>query len=317
MNCNKCGKEISEENKFCSNCGNELLKTKDEETKNTSNVTENLKDTTKENIKTKKWYKNKKIILTLVGLILVCIFMYIQSYNKHFTLSKSAYDSKNYSYAADQISKLLPLSPSDAKEFKKIKFMGKCYSDLGYAKANIENGDAETNLRRLLQGYEYNVNNLELAKKYKLTDNRNFTDIQQEYLKYLSTYFNMSSYKVDKLLKSSDKDKEIKAAASDLSASINIKKYNEINPIQFKEVVLTSNSIYSQITGTVTNVSSKKVEFIKVKGLFKDKNGSVIDTDWTYAVGEEGLAPNESKKFTLSVSKDKNIEAGNVELMKY
>ena len=41
----------------------------------------------------------------------------------------------------------------------------------------------------------------------------------------------------------------------------------------------------------------------------------VVDTDWTYAVGAEGLAPGESSTFRMSVDRDYSIRDCSVTLM--
>ena len=62
------------------------------------------------------------------------------------------------------------------------------------------------------------------------------------------------------------------------------------------------------ISGTATNNSSKTVSFIKIKIALKDSSGKVTDTVWTYAVGAEGLAPNESTQWKVYCSEAKDIE---------
>ena len=61
------------------------------------------------------------------------------------------------------------------------------------------------------------------------------------------------------------------------------------------------------MNGTVTNKGIRTYDFVEIKGIFKDSYGNVVDTDWTYAVGSEGLAPGESKTFNMSVPKDYSI----------
>lgn len=77
---------------------------------------------------------------------------------------------------------------------------------------------------------------------------------------------------------------------------------------------LTYNSSYIICTGSVKNTGKKTYKYVEVKGAFKDSGGSVIDTDWTYAVGSEGLAPGESSTFRLSVPKNSNITSCNITL---
>ena len=62
---------------------------------------------------------------------------------------------------------------------------------------------------------------------------------------------------------------------------------------------------YTYVYCTVTNVSSKYVatryRYVKVKALFKNYSGSIVDTDWTYAVDSTWLEPGESKTFYYMV----------------
>lgn len=68
-----------------------------------------------------------------------------------------------------------------------------------------------------------------------------------------------------------------------------------------------SNDKY-KITGTVTNNTSHTAYFIKVKISLIDKNGTVLNTDNTYACGDEGLASGESTTFECYVDKVDNID---------
>lgn len=68
--------------------------------------------------------------------------------------------------------------------------------------------------------------------------------------------------------------------------------------------IKTSGS-YTYVYCTVTNVSSKyvatKYRYVKVKAQFKNYSGSIVDTDWTYAVDSTWLEPGESKTFYYMV----------------
>jgi len=78
--------------------------------------------------------------------------------------------------------------------------------------------------------------------------------------------------------------------------------------LKFTNVKVTHNSSYTVATGTVTNKGTKKVTFVKIKGAFVNSAGTTLDTDWTYAVGSEGLDPGESTTFRMSVSKNSSIK---------
>ncbi len=90
---------------------------------------------------------------------------------------------------------------------------------------------------------------------------------------------------------------------SDLPSSVMIPLYCRVSNIR-----VTKSGSYAVCTGTLTNYNSEySFRFIKVKGAFKSSSGTVIDTDWTYAVGSEWLQPYESKTFRLSVPYDYSI----------
>lgn len=80
---------------------------------------------------------------------------------------------------------------------------------------------------------------------------------------------------------------------------------------------VSSNSSYTICTGSVKNTGTNTYYYIEVKGAFKDSSGNVIDTDWTYAAGSEGLAPGESTTYRLSVTKDYDIESCTVSLLDF
>lgn len=93
--------------------------------------------------------------------------------------------------------------------------------------------------------------------------------------------------------------------------------YSASVDLKLSNLRLTSNSSYTKVTGTITNKGSHTYKYVKVKGAFEDYSGSVIDTDWTYAVGSEGLSPGESKTFTMSVTKDYRIKDCTVTIIDY
>jgi hypothetical protein len=95
------------------------------------------------------------------------------------------------------------------------------------------------------------------------------------------------------------------SGSSGVSASALVTVYCRVSNVK-----VTSNSSYTICTGTVTNISSNYTfRYVKVKGSFKSSNGTVLDTDWTYAVGSEGLAPGESTTFRMSVTRNSSIKS--------
>lgn len=87
--------------------------------------------------------------------------------------------------------------------------------------------------------------------------------------------------------------------------------------LDFSDVNVSKNSSYTICNAAITNNGKKTYTFVEVKGKFEDSSGKIIDTDWTYAVGSEGLAPGESTTFRLSVDKDSNITKCELEILDY
>lgn len=80
--------------------------------------------------------------------------------------------------------------------------------------------------------------------------------------------------------------------------------------IKLQEVRIRNSGGYMYCEGKVRNNGSRAYDYIKVKVEWLDKNGDVIDTDWTYAVGGEDLGPNEAKSFKIMTESDNRMERG-------
>lgn len=89
------------------------------------------------------------------------------------------------------------------------------------------------------------------------------------------------------------------------------------NALKFSNLTVYSNSVSTICSGTLTNTGKKTYKFVEVKGAFKNTSGTVLDTDSTYAVGSEGLAPGESKTFKLYVDKNYQISTCTVTIYDY
>lgn len=87
--------------------------------------------------------------------------------------------------------------------------------------------------------------------------------------------------------------------------------------LTFSDIKVSNNSSYTICNATITNNGRRTYTFIEVKGKFKNSSGTILDTDWTYAVGSEGLEPGESATIRLSVSKNYNISNCSLEVYDY
>lgn len=106
-------------------------------------------------------------------------------------------------------------------------------------------------------------------------------------------------------------NKKNHSCSSSSSSSMNAYTYAVLY-LDITNVNVTSNSSYTICTGKITNTGNMSVRYIKVKGAFKNASGITVDTDWTYGIGSEWLAPGESTTFRLSVSRDTSIKKCNV-----
>jgi hypothetical protein len=92
---------------------------------------------------------------------------------------------------------------------------------------------------------------------------------------------------------------------------------NASDVLKISGLSLTSNSVSTICAGSMKNTGNNTYEFVEVKGVFKDSGGTVLDTDWTYAVGSEGLAPGESSTFEMFVNENYKIHTCSVSLLDY
>lgn len=89
------------------------------------------------------------------------------------------------------------------------------------------------------------------------------------------------------------------------------------NSVIIESLNHTSSGSNYKVYGTVTNNTSYTVKFVKVKVSMKDADGKVIDTETTYACGDEGLKPGESTKFDCYIKKDSKTKSFSAEIYEY
>ena len=113
--------------------------------------------------------------------------------------------------------------------------------------------------------------------------------------------------------KNHESDRDFSSYSSSSSSSYS--SSNSVSPYTYamlylkeSNVKITHNSSYTVCTGTIKNTGTSTVRFVKIKGAFTDYSGNVADTDWTYAVGNEGLAPGESTTFRMSIPKNSSVK---------
>ena len=93
--------------------------------------------------------------------------------------------------------------------------------------------------------------------------------------------------------------------------------HNVNSDLTFSNISVSHNSSYTVVTGSVTNKGSHTYKYVKIKGAFKNSSGTVLDTDWTYAVGSEGLGKGETTTFRMSVKKNVSIRNCSITITDY
>jgi hypothetical protein len=58
----------------------------------------------------------------------------------------------------------------------------------------------------------------------------------------------------------------------------------------------------------VRNKGEKAVSYVKVAAENLDKSGNVVDSNWTFAVASENLAPGDAKSFRIMIPYDKKAK---------
>jgi hypothetical protein len=77
--------------------------------------------------------------------------------------------------------------------------------------------------------------------------------------------------------------------------------------LAFEDVKGTTSGDYVYVEGRIRNNGKEHVKFIKVAAEALDKSGAVLDSEWTYAVGGEGIAPAAAKSFRVMIRRDKRM----------
>ncbi len=70
-----------------------------------------------------------------------------------------------------------------------------------------------------------------------------------------------------------------------------------------------------QVDGTVTNTADSPVTFVKVNVDFVTSSGTVVDSDWTYAIDSNPLQPGASRKFSVQQRSTPGVETARVRLL--
>ncbi len=110
--------------------------------------------------------------------------------------------------------------------------------------------------------------------------------------------------------------KEEKKSYASISRTLNTTSFD--SGLVIKNVKLTKLSTISYYCeGLLTNNSKNTYYYIQVKATFKDANGEIVATNWTYTTLSEGLAPNDAVSFKVEVDYDPKIKSCSATVQDY
>lgn len=97
------------------------------------------------------------------------------------------------------------------------------------------------------------------------------------------------------------------------------REYDYNNPIQMtnNDYKIVKNNGYYYCRGTVHNVSNTTHYYVKVKVTYYDKEKEVLTTDWTYAVGSEGINGGENQQFEIMTKVSGHVGATKCEILEW
>lgn len=127
------------------------------------------------------------------------------------------------------------------------------------------------------------------------------------------TYINTKYFVADS--NDTSADKLVKGVA--YSSNEEMREQKRKTSLIVEDFYMTTSGKNYKIYGTVTNNTSRTVYFVKVKVSLKDENYKVLDTETTYACGDEGIKPGESAKFDCFIEKDSDMKYYSAEIYDY
>lgn len=144
------------------------------------------------------------------------------------------------------------------------------------------------------------INSTKIIDDY-ISENTNFTN-WSDYKQYLNNNYLVANTPQDSANQLAQGNGYL--SADEYFASQKV----EENDLTVNNIKYASSNDKYKVTGTVTNNTSYTAYFIKLKISLVDENGTALNTDNTYACGDEGLASGESTTFECYVDKVDNVD---------
>ena len=315
INCPECGKEISEHAETCPHCGYSIkdyfekkkqeekqkkLEKEQEERKKQEEEKKRLQEEKRRQTYNKFFGTRKKKIIFL----LTCFIVLVLVASISIWYYKSTENLRNIKETISECLERLDSVEEDLYEYYEIG------EDRYYKLDGLS-----------LDLLEYSIS--EAREKYvKLNDNE-----KSSLNSYMNKHFKMNWNELDEKcnelgLTARNQDEYFEHFDDeDYYDKLRNQLYDEHEEEQGKVSVEDKNMDYSNgkylITGTVKNTTGRTVYFVKVKVYLFDKDDNVLNTDSTYAVGDEGLAPGESSTFKCYIDKVEGTEKYNAKVYDY
>lgn len=91
------------------------------------------------------------------------------------------------------------------------------------------------------------------------------------------------------------------------SSSTPTKKAPQSNPLSIENTSCSRSSNYIYAKGYVKNNTDQTLTYIEIKADVVNSSGEIIDTNYTYAVGSEGLSPGSRKSYEIMIPYDDSV----------
>ena len=295
--CANCGKEIDDSFKFCPGCGsavNTASITGNDEQRKTSSTVDPTPDTiiagvdsagtiingeTEKNSIIQMQNHNKKHIWTVLAIVFVVSTALLAFGIFEFEMTKRS----------------LFASEKDMKAA--VQGVYTEYDSRGYGERQVVITSDNITIKYYFvpDGYSYNIEKWDY-KHGKIKAYKNIIILHNGNIKYDNSVFSPGGTlaTVDEILNLSP------SSGSSYSRPASTPSPTILDDLSFSGKLKHSGS-YAVYEGKVKNNSNKTYYYVKMRVQFKSGLGEIIDTDWTYAIGSEGLRPNEQTTYQVSV----------------